>query len=57
MRVACHAAGSYDKETNTGSLGKTTMRFDPEAKYEVKSSELVAHYALYCNHGDFLLGK
>lgn len=31
VRVAWHAAGTYDKESNTGGSNGATMRFAPEA--------------------------
>ncbi|RDX47895.1 heme peroxidase [Lentinus brumalis] len=33
LRLAWHASGTYDKETNTGGSNYATMRFEPEAKH------------------------
>jgi len=30
VRLAWHAAGTYDKKTNTGGTNGATMRFGPE---------------------------
>jgi catalase (peroxidase I) len=33
IRLAWHASGTYDKESNTGGSNGSTMRFDPESKW------------------------
>lgn len=33
LRLAWHASGTYDKETNTGGSNGATMRFDPESEH------------------------
>ncbi|TBU40080.1 heme peroxidase [Dichomitus squalens] len=42
VRLAWHASGTYDKETNTGGSNYATMRFEPEAKHGANNGLNVA---------------
>ncbi|KAI0744161.1 cytochrome c peroxidase [Daedaleopsis nitida] len=42
LRLAWHASGTYDKETNTGGSNYATMRFEPEAKHGANNGLNVA---------------
>ncbi|KAI0779402.1 cytochrome c peroxidase [Fomes fomentarius] len=46
LRLAWHASGTYDKETNTGGSNYATMRFEPEAKHGANNGLNVARTLL-----------
>ncbi|KAH9942420.1 heme peroxidase [Epithele typhae] len=46
VRLAWHASGTYDKDTNTGGSNYATMRFDPESKHGANNGLNVARTLL-----------
>lgn len=46
VRLAWHASGTYDKETNTGGSDGATMRFQPESGHGANAGLHVARSAL-----------
>ncbi|OJT07412.1 Cytochrome c peroxidase, mitochondrial [Trametes pubescens] len=42
VRLAWHASGTYDKDSNTGGSNYATMRFEPEAKHGANNGLNVA---------------
>ncbi|KAJ3356371.1 heme peroxidase [Entophlyctis luteolus] len=46
VRLAWHASGTYDKNTNTGGSNGATMRFDPEASHGANAGLAVARSVL-----------
>lgn len=46
VRLAWHASGTYDKESNTGGSDGATMRFSPESQHGANAGLHVAREAL-----------
>ncbi|KAH9858506.1 cytochrome c peroxidase [Lenzites betulinus] len=46
VRLAWHASGTYDKDSNTGGSNYATMRFEPEAKHGANNGLNVARELL-----------
>eukprot|EP00879_Flechtneria_rotunda_P006070 GHRR01006383.1.p1 GENE.GHRR01006383.1~~GHRR01006383.1.p1 ORF type:complete len:326 (+),score=106.95 GHRR01006383.1:365-1342(+) len=46
VRLAWHASGTYDKQTNTGGSNGATMRFAPESEHGANAGLLVARNLL-----------
>lgn len=46
VRLAWHASGTYDKESNTGGSDGATMRFSPESQHAANAGLHVAREAL-----------
>jgi cytochrome c peroxidase len=46
VRLAWHAAGTYDKDTKTGGSNGATMRFEPESKHGANAGLAVARNLL-----------
>ncbi|KIM30511.1 peroxidase [Serendipita vermifera MAFF 305830] len=46
VRLAWHASGTYDKETNTGGSNYATMRFNPEALHGANNGLAIARGVL-----------
>ncbi|KAI9473889.1 MAG: heme peroxidase [Benjaminiella poitrasii] len=42
LRLAWHASGTYDKETNTGGSNGATMRFEPESAHAANNGLVIA---------------
>ncbi|KAI0745964.1 cytochrome c peroxidase [Earliella scabrosa] len=46
VRLAWHASGTYDKDTNTGGSNYATMRFEPEAQHGANAGLNIARELL-----------